>query len=257
MANRVLEETPSKPWNIPIRWLAKAADECYTPAGHFDDGRWTQMGDKIEGHGIAMRIFENHDQQARKIICAVRGTWNEQNLISDFKVLIDRFDLVISDFRNMLVRRFEVSPEAFWGAEIYIVGHSLGGIVAQGVASKLNFKGAAFNSPGCPRFEHHPEFYVHNMAHDPICKFNPHYLGRHVEHRLRWDSIKQVQPHSMAMFYENHFRSTCHHKDSCSVCDDAMHQALSLVSKTVAVAMAAPPNIVNQVVKKSKKLFGW
>lgn len=114
-----------------LLWLVTKASQCY-----HDEPQFT-IPSVVGGNcgESCLYTMDNGDK-----CMAIRGTENLAKGVTDIGLFVAG-ELLIS----MIQELTEVARS--WGVK-YVTGHSLGGFLAEAVASRLGLDGASFNSPG-------------------------------------------------------------------------------------------------------------
>lgn len=105
------------------RWLARSARDCYNEH-------------TFSGQGLFAKVYA----LGGKKCLAIRGTASVAAVAQD--ILMYLSEAYLSPFVDTLER---------WARQLgvhYVTGHSLGGFLAEAVASRLGLDGASFNGPG-------------------------------------------------------------------------------------------------------------
>lgn len=102
--------------------------------------------------GVAYGIDKNGDEIYDEIVIAFAGTNSLGDTVSDIQIASDKIPQqaapALAFYEKVLQ---EAANSGCSNPEITIVGHSLGGTLAQYVASYKNESGVSFNSPGVPK----------------------------------------------------------------------------------------------------------
>lgn len=108
------------------------------------------------------------------------------------------------------------------GINLYITGHSLGGIYAQNAAISHQLEGACFNSPGLPLHLQSvmstqraavPRFFSHRVANDKTSQLHRQVaLGKVIVHKSRYANIQIAANHNIDNFIRHPDKGSL---DSC------------------------------------------
>lgn len=147
-----------------------------------DDGRipagWQKLDSTSNDEtGFKAIAYENNNQ----IIIAARGTDDELDAINDFQMVFGSVPNQYNDMRQFYNQIKEENPDK----EIILAGHSLGGSLAQLVASATGEKAITFNAFGAAALEGRvgdgfgfawDENNIVNfcMSDDVVCNASPH-----------------------------------------------------------------------------------
>ncbi|CAE8591406.1 unnamed protein product [Polarella glacialis] len=132
---------------------------------------------KHSKHQIQAACYVKDGPAASPIaIVAYRGTVSRKGILQDIALGVPITRLLLKKVIGEASTFYLKCADKHKDKKIYVVGHSLGGLIAESVASYNDVDGAAFNSPGpwstnpvrnlTGRFR--PEFEVHLTRDDPL-----------------------------------------------------------------------------------------
>merc|ERR1712054_674641 len=167
------------------RWLAACASDCYNDSARLAEtgrrvARPTTLG-PIDNYILKAAIYEKDG----KTCLAIKGTDNPTNGVQCGLLALTEATLGrLADIASSWAQAHKVN---------YVTGHSLGGFLAEAVASRLGKDGAAFQSPGgrglltCfgNKWSTSTKFEVHLARTDPVSMFR---MDRHIAEPV-WHSV--------------------------------------------------------------------
>ncbi|MFK7873959.1 MAG: hypothetical protein AB8C84_12470 [Oligoflexales bacterium] len=199
-------------FNIPMCDLAYASNNAYSMKGFKAENgflNYDVAARSKSNNMLAVLFLSTTDHVA---IVSFQGTNSCTSLVNDAKIGCLGKEGLNNVFKQAR-KNFEEFRDLLRNKDVYICGHSLGGIAAQIIAGKKNIKGAAFNTMGIRNldvyFDNRPEFYIHNTESFIHNGLGNTYLGKLVIHR--------GVSHRMCDLISKHFNSSCSlNLDKCS-----------------------------------------
>lgn len=225
---------------INVLELARIADDVYLDASH-GSGGWHRIVNR-PANGGKTGFFGASYRKGNVIVIAFRGSetkdFGNDWIVNDGAIICKVFPL--PQIREAEAFTASVLATAGHACTIYILGHSLGGALAQVVAGhRSGMTGVTFNAPGMGdhKFAGHPKWgnagHVVNLRAqgDPVSKIGKHIGKGPIMIRCPHGAGGGHKTHVFHGHGGNHFLGFLHQAE------DAMHNAANAVAHAGASLM--------------------